>query len=85
MCRRVHCCTTAGTIDTTNGFPTKEPVPCLSAASVAAILVPNLGLTGSVASGTWSLFSDTLLVLDMGGAWLLPACQGTGLLPHPTH
>ena len=66
--RRVLCCTSAGVLDTSSGFPTNQPIPCTAASAVTAIVLPKLGLAGSLASGVWHAFSNSLVVLDMGGA-----------------
>ena len=64
---RVHCCTAAGLLDIANGYPSIEPVACTSSGAVTALVFPFLDLSGSLASGIWTLFADTLLVLDMSG------------------
>ena len=66
----MHCCTSAGLLDLRNGFPSLDPVTCGVAASVVAIVGPGLTLNGTLASGIWSAFADSLQVLDLAGETL---------------
>ena len=64
------CCSASGTLEVDQQYPATLSVPCSAQDGVAAVLMPDMHLSGSLpGASAWTSLASTLQVLDLSGEW----------------